>query len=137
MMRQARSWELDLPVPSMLTAVETNLTMPASFLLLAVAPLLISLVLSFLAVHPLPPFPSFIIVSLICYTLANGSVIALVLISRLLFHIAATATVVIKLRFVILFEKKHIMFVSENLKFVHIFFLGHSSNKGIEIMLAN
>lgn len=137
MMRQARSWELDLPVPSMLTAVETNLRMPASFLLLAVAPLLISLVLSFLAIRPLPPFSTFIIVSLICYTLANGSVIALILISRLVFHIAATVTVVIKLRFVILFVKKHIMFVSENLKFANIFFLGRSSNKGVEIMHAN
>lgn len=124
MMRQSRCWELDLPVPSMLTAVELNLRVPVSFLLLALAPVLISLVLTVLAFHPLPPFLSFITVSLICYTLANGFVVALILIFQLGFYVATTATIALKLRLVNFFllvllchfgasENSHISMLSE------------------------
>ncbi|KAF9605554.1 hypothetical protein IFM89_017573 [Coptis chinensis] len=46
LMRQARTWELDLPLPSLLAAVELNLRMPLAFLLLAILPIVVSLVAS-------------------------------------------------------------------------------------------
>lgn len=98
LMHQAHAWELDLPLPSMLTAVETNMRMPQAFLLLVVAPLLLSLVLSLLIAKPLPPFPGFFIISIICYSFANGFVIILILSSQLVFYGAATVQVFIKLR---------------------------------------
>ncbi|XP_058114854.1 GPI inositol-deacylase isoform X2 [Magnolia sinica] len=98
LMRQARAWELNQPLPSLLAAVEANLRMPLSFLLLAVVPLLVSLVISLLTTQPFPPFASFIIVSIICYSFANGSVIILILCSQFVFYVAATVQVFIKLR---------------------------------------
>ncbi|KAK9271415.1 hypothetical protein L1049_027005 [Liquidambar formosana] len=98
LMRQAHAWDLDLPIPSMLTAVESNLRMPWPFLLLAIAPILISLFLSLLMFQPFPPIGSFIIISIICYLFANGSVIILILMSQLVFYVAAIVHVFIKTR---------------------------------------
>ncbi|XP_068637444.1 GPI inositol-deacylase isoform X2 [Aristolochia californica] len=98
LMRQARAWELDLPLPSMLAALESNLRMPLPFLLVAVLPLFLSLILSLLRQQPLPPFASFTIISIICFAFANGCALVLILISRLVLHIAATMHVVVKLR---------------------------------------
>ncbi|KAG9448528.1 hypothetical protein H6P81_008493 [Aristolochia fimbriata] len=98
LMRQARAWELDLPIPSMLAALESNLRMPFPFLLVAVLPLFFSLIISLLRQKPLPPFFSFTTVSIICFTFANGCAMVLILISRLVFHIAATIHIVVKLR---------------------------------------
>ncbi|KAF8408291.1 hypothetical protein HHK36_007440 [Tetracentron sinense] len=100
LMRQARAWELDLPLPSMLAAVESNLRVPLTFLLLAIVPILISLVFSSLASQPFPPFASFIIVSIISYSFANGSMIILILISQLIFYVAAVLHVFIRTRLV-------------------------------------
>ncbi|PON44025.1 GPI inositol-deacylase PGAP1-like [Parasponia andersonii] len=72
LMWQAHAWDLDLPIPSMLTAVESNLKLPLPFFCLGVAPILLSLLLSFLMSQPLPLFASFTLVSMICYLLANG-----------------------------------------------------------------
>ncbi|KAF8364589.1 hypothetical protein HHK36_033440 [Tetracentron sinense] len=99
LMRQARAWELDLPLPSMLAAVESNLRVPLTFLLLAIVPILISLVFSSLASQPFPPFASFIIVSIISYSFANGSMIILILISQLIFYVAAVLHVFIRTSF--------------------------------------
>lgn len=100
LMRQARAWDLDLPMPSMVTAVETNLRMPLPFFLLAIVPILVSLFLSFLMSQPFPPLASFIIVSVICYLFANGSIIILVLVSQLVFYVAAIVHIFIKTRLV-------------------------------------
>lgn len=100
-MRQAHAWELDLPIPSMLSAVESNLRMPLSFLFLAVVPLFIAAFLSFLTSQPFPPFVTFSLVSLVCYSFANGSIILLVLLSQLVFYVAAVVHVFIKMRSVL------------------------------------
>ncbi|KAF7130134.1 hypothetical protein RHSIM_Rhsim10G0011500 [Rhododendron simsii] len=100
LMRQAHAWELDLPIPSVLSAVESNLRMPLAFLFLATVPLFIAMFLSFLTSQPFPPFVSFSLVSLLCYLFANGSVILLVLLSQLVFYVAAVVHVFIKMRLV-------------------------------------
>lgn len=98
LMRQARQWELDLPVPSLLSAVESNLRMPLPFLCLALLPIVFALVLSCLISLPRPPSISFIIVSTICYLCANGVVIVLISASQLLFYVSASLHVFIKKR---------------------------------------
>ncbi|XP_060196012.1 uncharacterized protein LOC132625198 isoform X2 [Lycium barbarum] len=98
LMRQARQWELDLPIPSLLSAVESNLRIPLPFLCLALLPILFALVLSCLISLPLPPAISFIIVSTICYFCANGVVVVLVSASQLLFYVSASLHVFIKKR---------------------------------------
>ncbi|XP_049382837.1 uncharacterized protein LOC125847215 isoform X1 [Solanum stenotomum] len=98
LMRQARQWELDLPIPSLLTAVESNLRMPLPFLCLALLPILFALVLSCLISLPLPPAISFISVSTICYLCANGVVAVLISASQLLFYVSASLHVFIKKR---------------------------------------
>lgn len=98
LMRQARSWELDLPIPSMLTALESNLRMPVPFLLQAILPIIISLFFSLLLSQSLPPIASFIVISIICYLFANGSLIILILVTQLVFYVAAIVHVFIKTR---------------------------------------
>ncbi|KAI8533503.1 hypothetical protein RHMOL_Rhmol10G0016100 [Rhododendron molle] len=102
LMRQAHAWELDLPIPSVLSAVESNLRMPLPFLFLATVPLFIAMFLSYLTSQPFPPFVSFSLVSLVCYLFANGSVILLVLLSQLVFYVAAVVHVFIKMRWKLL-----------------------------------
>ncbi|XP_057525131.1 uncharacterized protein LOC130804633 isoform X2 [Amaranthus tricolor] len=97
LMRQAHAWELGMPIPSMLTAVECNMKL-SSFPLLTAAPLLIPLVLSVLQFHPIPSISSFIVVSLACYMVANGLIVVLVLISQFVFYISAFAHVFFKNR---------------------------------------
>lgn len=98
LMRQAHAWDLDLPMPSMLVAVESNLRIPWPFLLLGFVPILFSLFISLLKSQPLPPSASFVFVSTICYVFANGSVILLVLVSQLVFYGVAIIHVFIKSR---------------------------------------
>lgn len=100
LMQQANSWELDLPIPSMLGAVESNLRMPLPFLYLAILPILTALFYSFLSSQPSPPAMSFLIISVVCYLFANGSVIMLILVSQLAFYVAASAHVLIRMRLV-------------------------------------
>lgn len=100
LMRQAHAWDLDLPMPSVLTAVESNLQMPFPFLLLAILPILVSLFFSLLMSQPFPPIMSFTIVSVICYIFANGFIVLVVLVSQLVSYIAATVHVFIKTRLV-------------------------------------
>ena len=96
LMRQAHA----RPIPSILKAVESNLRIPFPFLPFAVVPILFSLFFSFLTSQPFPPFSSFTIVSIICYLLANGFVILLILVSQLIFYVAAYLHVFIKRRLV-------------------------------------
>jgi len=96
LMRQARAWELDLTLPSILTATEFNLRMPFPFLLLAVLPTIFSLVLSVLTAETLPPVISFLCVSIACFLIANGSVIIVILSSQLVLYMAASLHVFMK-----------------------------------------
>lgn len=98
LMRQAQAWEFDLRVPSMLSAVESNLRMPIPFLIFAVLPIMLALLFSVLSSQSLPPAVSFFIISIICYLLANGALIMLVLISQVGFYMAATVHVFFKKR---------------------------------------
>ncbi|XP_061336621.1 GPI inositol-deacylase isoform X1 [Gastrolobium bilobum] len=98
LMRQAYSWDLDLRIPSMLTAVESNLTLLTNMFPLAILPIFFSLFLSFLMSQPFPPFASFIGISLICYIFANGFIAILILISHLVFFVAAVTHIFIKTR---------------------------------------
>ncbi|TYI06923.1 hypothetical protein ES332_A10G192200v1 [Gossypium tomentosum] len=97
LMRQAHA----RPIPSILKAVESNLRMPFQFLPFVAVPILLSLLFSFLVSQPFPPFSSFTIVSIICYLLANGIVILLILVSQLVFYVAAYLHVFIKTRWLL------------------------------------
>ncbi|KAK6913024.1 GPI inositol-deacylase PGAP1-like [Dillenia turbinata] len=96
LMRQAHTWEKDLPLPSLLTAVESNLRIPFPFLLVAIGPILAAVVLSLLMYQPVPPITSFVIVSLICFLFANGCIIILILASQLILYVTAVVHVFIK-----------------------------------------
>ncbi|KMZ73655.1 hypothetical protein ZOSMA_144G00150 [Zostera marina] len=97
-MQQARFWELDLAVPSMLTAVELNLRAPLPFLFLTISPFFVALVVSFLNTSQYVPVGSFFAVSMICYLIANGSAIVLILSSELLLYLVASLHIFIKIR---------------------------------------
>lgn len=103
LMRQADAWELDLSMPSLITAVELNLRLPFPLLLLSVLPISVSLLLSLLRSEPVTPVASFVGVSTVCYLVANGSVILVILISYFVLYVAATVQVFIKKRQVFFF----------------------------------
>ncbi|KAJ0480624.1 putative GPI inositol-deacylase PGAP1, alpha/Beta hydrolase [Helianthus annuus] len=98
LMRHANAWELGFPVPSLLSAVESNLRMPLPFLSLAISPVLIALFYSYLSSKSLPSVGSFFVVSMICYLIANGTVIVLVLTTLILSHLVARIHVFFKTR---------------------------------------
>ncbi|WJX75839.1 hypothetical protein P8452_59329 [Trifolium repens] len=98
LMQQAYSWDLNLHIPSMLTAVESNLTLMSHFLPLAVLPIFFAFFFSFFMSQPFPPFASFTSISLICYIFANGLIAIVILISHLVFFVAAVTHIFIKAR---------------------------------------
>ncbi|XP_076883428.1 uncharacterized protein LOC143532200 isoform X1 [Bidens hawaiensis] len=98
LMRQANAWELDLPVPSLLSAVESNLGVPMPFLLLAVSPTLIALLYSCLDAKSFPSVGSFFVVSMICYLIANGTIVILIVTTLVLSHSVARVHVFFKTR---------------------------------------
>ncbi|KAL8475315.1 hypothetical protein ACS0TY_028116 [Phlomoides rotata] len=100
LMRQAYAWELDQPIPSVLSATESNLRMPRAFFLLATFPILCAVLFSFLSSRSLPPIISFSVVSILCYVFANGAVVVLILFSHLLFYVTGTLQVFVKKRLV-------------------------------------
>ncbi|XP_020554742.1 GPI inositol-deacylase A isoform X2 [Sesamum indicum] len=98
LMRQAYAWELDNPIPSVLSAVESNLRMPKPFAFFVTFPILFAVLFSFLSSEPLPPIISFSIVSILCYVFANGVIVVLILVSLLVFYSAGTVHVFIRKR---------------------------------------
>ncbi|PNY05813.1 GPI inositol-deacylase [Trifolium pratense] len=98
LMQQAYSWDRNLHIPSMLTAVESNLTLMSHFFPLAVLPIFFAFIFSFFMSQPFPPFASFTSISLICYIFANGLIAILILISHLVFFVAAVTHIFIKAR---------------------------------------
>ncbi|XP_004304699.1 PREDICTED: uncharacterized protein LOC101294782 [Fragaria vesca subsp. vesca] len=99
LMRQACAWDRNLPIPSMLKALESNLRFPVPFIYLAIVPIGLSLLVGFWISQPSPSFASFTIVSVVCYFLANGFVAILILISQFVFYGAALLHIFIKKRF--------------------------------------
>ncbi|KAM7463693.1 hypothetical protein LguiA_031814 [Lonicera macranthoides] len=75
LMRQANAWELDLPIPSVLSAVVYNLRMPLTFLVMAIVPIMTALLYSFLSSQPIPPVISFFVISVIRIIRVNPLVV--------------------------------------------------------------
>lgn len=113
LMQQARAWELDLPLPSVLSAIESNLRLPLSFGFLAMGPLAVYMLLALLGTEPCPPFASFVIVSLVCYTFANGAVVILALSTQLIFYVAACIQVFFKQRWQAWEGRFHMYFIHQ------------------------
>lgn len=103
LMRQAYAWEIDQPVPSLLSAVESNLRIPREFFFLAILPIFFAVLFSYLSSQSLPPIISFSIVSILCYVFANGVIVLLILLSQVLFYVAGTLHVAVKKRLVAIF----------------------------------
>lgn len=98
LMQQARSWELDQPVPSVLASMEHNLSFPFPFLVLSTAPLAIFSVFELLGSEATSSFLSFVLVSMACYCFATGCVALLAMGTQVVFYAAATIQVFLKLR---------------------------------------
>eukprot|EP00252_Welwitschia_mirabilis_P024612 TRINITY_DN7353_c0_g1_i1.p1 TRINITY_DN7353_c0_g1~~TRINITY_DN7353_c0_g1_i1.p1 ORF type:complete len:839 (-),score=150.73 TRINITY_DN7353_c0_g1_i1:172-2490(-) len=98
LMQQARAWELDVPLPSVQSVIESNLRSPVSFLVLAVGPLALRILLAIFGAEPSPPLTSFVVVSLVCYAVANGIVGILAWITELCFYMAACIQLFFKQR---------------------------------------
>lgn len=122
LMRQARAWELESSMPSILAAVEYNLRMPLPFILLAVLPIFVSLILSFLTTQRLPQVTSLFSVSIVCYLVATGFVIVLILSSQLLLYATAITHVSIKKRWQAWEDNFHIGFLHQILDLSSIFY---------------
>ena len=97
LMRQSSAWECDSSVPSILSAMESNLGVPKPFMFLCIFPILIFLALSFFSTEQKPPFWA-LLVTMICYIVANGFTILLILSSKLLLYAVAILHVFIKRR---------------------------------------
>ena len=100
LMRQSSAWECDSSVPSILSAIESNLGVPKPFGFLCIMPILLFLALSFFSTEQKPPFWTFLLVTMICYIVANGFTILLILSSKLLLYAVAILHVFIKRRLV-------------------------------------
>ena len=98
LMRQSCAWDRNLPIPSMLKALESNLRFPIPFIYLAIAPIGLSLLAGFWISQPSPSFASFTLVSVVCYFLANGFIAILILISQFTFYGTALLHIFIKKR---------------------------------------
>lgn len=90
LMRQARAWELDNPVPSFLTCMEANFSLPLPFFTLTVGPLLVYFTMTVLGTERRPTLTSFLGVSLACYLFANGVVALIAYLSSAVLHTAAS-----------------------------------------------
>ncbi|CAL5080567.1 unnamed protein product [Urochloa decumbens] len=98
LMRQSSAWECDSSVPSILSAIESNLGLPKPFMLLCFTPTLLFLAFLFFMTQQKPPFGTFLLVTMICYIVANGFTILLILSSKLFLYSVAILHVFIKRR---------------------------------------
>ncbi|XP_064993012.1 GPI inositol-deacylase isoform X5 [Musa acuminata AAA Group] len=122
LMRQARAWELDASLPSILSALEFNLRMPLPFLIFAVLPVFVSLPVLLLTRQHVPPIASYISLSVLCYLVANGSVMILILSSQLILYAAATIHVYIKKSWLAWEDNFQIAFLNQIFRFTSIFY---------------
>src|SRR5688572_14258766 len=98
LMRQSSAWECDSSVPSILSAIESNLGLPKPFMFLCFMPILLFLAFLFFTTEQKPPFGTFLLVTVICYIVANGFTILLILSSKLFLYAVAILHVFIKRR---------------------------------------
>ncbi|KAL5201355.1 hypothetical protein ABZP36_035709 [Zizania latifolia] len=98
LMRQSSAWEHDSSVPSLLSAIESNLRLPSAFMFLCFMPVLLFLAFLFFTSEQHPPFGTFLSVTTMCYIVANGFSILLVLSSKLILYVTAILHVFIKRR---------------------------------------
>lgn len=98
LMRQARAWELDLTVPSVVSCIDANLRFPFPFLVLAPGLTVVYYFLSIFGTETPPPLISFLGVSLECYVFANGVVASLAVVSSIIFQAASFVQVFFTLR---------------------------------------
>ncbi|KAL3624307.1 hypothetical protein CASFOL_033123 [Castilleja foliolosa] len=131
--RQAYAWEHDQPIPSVLSAVESNLKIPMPFFFLATLPVLFTVLFSCLSSESLPPTISFFVVSILCYVFANGAVIVLILLSQLLFYVAGTVHVFIKKRWHLCEGNSYFSFVQWFMNMSSSF----ASTKAVRILRVN
>ncbi|XP_072962414.1 uncharacterized protein [Typha angustifolia] len=133
LMRQASAWELDSSLPSILTAIESNLRVPRPLLLLVVLPLILSLAFSLLTTEHFPHFASFLSVSILCYLIANGIMIILVLCSQFALYAVATLHVYIRSRWHAWENSSRFVFLHQILSFSSLF----HSLKIVQIIMGN
>ncbi|XP_051117453.1 uncharacterized protein LOC127242099 isoform X2 [Andrographis paniculata] len=98
LMRQAHAWEVDQPIPSLLSAVESNLRMPRPFIFHITLPVILAVLISCLIYQSDPPTLSFVFVSIFCFICANGVIAVLILLSQMVFYVAGIIHVSIKKR---------------------------------------
>ncbi|CAN6181754.1 unnamed protein product [Urochloa humidicola] len=98
LMRQSSAWECDSSVPSILSAIESNLGLPKPFVFLCFTPTLLFFAFLFFTMEQRPPFGTFLLVTMICYIVANGFTILLILSSKLFLYSVAILHVFIKRR---------------------------------------
>ncbi|KAG0543013.1 hypothetical protein BDA96_02G153200 [Sorghum bicolor] len=98
MMRQTSAWECDSSVPSILSAIESNLGLPKAFMFLCFMPILVFFAFLISMTEQKPPFGTFLLVTIICYIVANGLTILLILSSKLFLYAVAILHVFIKRR---------------------------------------
>uniref|UniRef100_A0A0E0EQ04 GPI inositol-deacylase n=1 Tax=Oryza meridionalis TaxID=40149 RepID=A0A0E0EQ04_9ORYZ len=98
LMRQSSAWEHDSSVPSVLSAIESNLRLPRAFLFLCFIPVLLFLAFLVFTREQNPPLGTFLLVTMMCYIVANGFTILLILSSKLILYVAAILHVFIKRR---------------------------------------
>ncbi|XP_035816400.1 uncharacterized protein [Zea mays] len=97
-MRQTSAWECDSSMPSILSAIESNLGLPKAFMFLCFMPILVFCAFFIFTAEQKPPFGTFLLVTLICYIVANGFTILLILSSKLLLYVVAILHVFTKRR---------------------------------------
>lgn len=98
-MRQSSAWERDSSVPSILSAIETNLK-PKPLMFLCFTPILLFLAFLFFTTQQNPRFGTFLFITVICYIVANGFTILVTLSSKLILYVAAILHVFAKRRLV-------------------------------------
>ena len=103
MMRQTSAWECDSSVPSILSAIESNLGLPKAFTFLCFMPILVFFAFLIFTTEQKPPLGTFLLVTIICYIVANGFAILLILSSKLFLYAVAILHVFTKRRLVYTF----------------------------------
>ncbi|CAM0950809.1 unnamed protein product [Alopecurus aequalis] len=98
LMRQSSAWERDCSVPSLLSAIETNLKLSSPWMFLCFTPILLFLAFLFFTTGENPRFGTFLFVTIICYIVANGFTILLILSSKLILYVVAILHVFLKRR---------------------------------------
>jgi hypothetical protein len=120
LMRQSSAWERDCSVPSLLSAVESNLKLSSPLMFLCFAPILLFLAFLLLTTGQNPRFGTFLFVTVICYIVANGFTILLILSSKLILYVAAILYVFVKRRLV---QTKYIFLIHISLYISSVVFV--------------